>query len=248
MITAYLIKAVPVILILILLKITVKRIIIFEYEKGLKYSKGRFKGILEAGEYWYISFFSSIQKLDLRPRFVSIPGQELLSSDGVTLKVSLAAKYQIADPLLAVNSVQNYEEALYLELQMALREIIGSADIDKLLEKRNEYSKQLHDLTEKKTESIGIKLISVNIKDIMFPGQLKEIFTQAVRARKEGEAALEKARGETAALRNLANAAKMLESNPNLMQLRMIQAFSQTSGNTMVFGMPAQPLGRVSGA
>jgi regulator of protease activity HflC (stomatin/prohibitin superfamily) len=158
----------------------------------------------------------------------------------VTLKVSLAARYEIVDPNIAVNTVQNCREALYLELQLALREIIGTATIDDVLKSRNEFSQRLMELTKQKIHALGLKLLAVNIKDIMFPGQLKHIFAQVVNARKEGQAALEKARGETAALRNLANAAKMLESNPNLLQLRLLQAIGESSGNTLVLGMPSQ--------
>jgi regulator of protease activity HflC (stomatin/prohibitin superfamily) len=127
-----------------------------------------------------------------------------------------------------------------LELQLALREIIGNATIDTLLESRNEFSEKLFELTKEKIKELGLELLSVNIKDIMFPGPLKQIFAQVVKARKEGQAALEKARGETAALRNLVNAAKMIESNPSLMNLRLIQSFGESSGNTLVLGMPSQ--------
>jgi regulator of protease activity HflC (stomatin/prohibitin superfamily) len=185
-------------------------------------------------------FFTSILKLDVRPRFVSITGQEVLSSDGVTLKVSLAANFEIVDPEVAVNKVKNFQEALYLELQLALREIIGTADIDTVLSGRNEISKKLMDMTKSRVADLGLRLISINLKDIMFPGKLKEMFAQVVNAKQEGLAALEKARGETAALRNLANAAKIIEDNPNLMQLRLIQALGEPSGNTLILEMPSQ--------
>ena len=93
-------------------------------------------------------------------------------------------------------------------------------------------------MTEAKAKDLGLKLISVHVKDILFPGKLKEVFAQVVSARKEGLAILEKARGETAALRSLANAAKMIEANPHLMQLRLVQSLGQPSGNSLVFGMP----------
>lgn len=234
------IAAILILAALIYFKTLIRRITVFEYEKGLKYIKGKFDQILEPGQYWYIPFSSSIQKIDIRPRFVSITGQEVLSSDSITLKVSLAAKYQIVNPDIAINHVHNYQEALYLELQLALREIIGNAAIDTLLESRNEFSEKLFELTHEKIKELGLELLSVNIKDIMFPGPLKQIFAQVVKARKEGQAALEKARGETAALRNLANAAKMIESNPNLMNLRLIQSVGESSGNTLVLGMPSQ--------
>ena len=231
-----------VVMVVIFLKLGVRRITVLEYEKALKYTKGKFESVVEPGQYWYMPFFTIIEKLDVRPRFVSITGQEVLSSDGVTLKVSLAANFEIIDPNTAINKVWSFQEALYLELQLALREIIGAADIDTVLSGRNELSQKLMEITEPKITDLGLKLISVNLKDIMFPGKLKDIFAQVVNAKKAGLAALEKARGETAALRNLANAAKMIEDNPNLMQLRLVQALGEASGNTLILGMPSQSM------
>ena len=231
----YVIAAIVVVGLAVFLRFGVRRITIFEYEKGLKYKTGKFDTVLKPGQYWYMPFFVTI---DVRRRFVSIMGQEVLSSDGVALKVSLAASFAIAEPSLAVNSIHNFQEALYIKLQLALREIIGSSEIETILESRGEFSKGLMEMTEDKVKDFGLKLISVDVKDIMLPGKLKEIFAQVVNARQEGLAALEKARGETAALRNLANAAKMIDTNPNLMQLRLVQVLGQSSGNTLVLGMP----------
>ena len=221
-------------------KVYLRRITIFEYERGLKYGKGRFRGVLQPGQYWFMPFFTTVIKIDIRPVTISIPGQEVLSSDSVTLKVSLAVTYEIADPNVAINQAQNYQDALYVELQLAAREIIGNAMIDELLEKRTDFAGRLRSLAEPKAERLGLKLLAADLKGIMFPGKLKEIFAQVVKARKEGLAALERARGETAALRNLANAAKMAEKSPALMQLRLIQAVGESSGNSIVLGMPPQ--------
>ncbi|MDG4550958.1 MAG: slipin family protein [Candidatus Contendobacter sp.] len=222
---------------ILLIKYGIRRVTILEYERGLLYTQGKFRKTLEAGQYWYTPLSTLIYKIDTRPRFVSITGQEVLSSDGVTLKVSLAAHYEITDPLAATHKAQNFQEALYLELQLALRDIVGSADIDAILQGRSEFSKKLMAITESKAQALGLKLLSVNLKDIMFPGKLKEVFARVVSARKEGLATLEKARGETAALRSLANAARMIEANPHLIQLRLIQSLGQSSGNSLVFGM-----------
>ncbi len=238
----YLLAIAALVVVVFFLTSGVRRVTILEYEKGLKYAKGKFSAVVEPGQYWYMPFFTIIQKLDVRPRFVSITGQEVLSADGVTLKVSLAANFEITDPNIAINKVMSFEQALYLELQLALREIIGTAEIDTVLSGRDEISKKLMAITEPKIAALGLKLISVDLKDIMFPGKLKEIFAQVVGARKEGLAALEKAKGETAALRNLANAAKMMEGNPNLMQLRLVQALGEASGNTLILGMPSQSM------
>ncbi len=225
---------VAIVVVLVILKIFLRTSIVFEYEKGLKYRKGRFVRILDAGLHFYSRLFTVITKIDTRPRMVTVPGQELISSDGINIKISITLNFQVIDPYTAVNSVENYLESLYVETQLAAREIIANASIDEILEKRNEYSARLMEMVAPRVQTFGVKIIAVNIKDLMFPGELKNIFAQVVKARKEGLAVLEKTRGETAALRNLLNAAKILEENPSLVQLRAMQS----AGNTFVFGMP----------
>jgi regulator of protease activity HflC (stomatin/prohibitin superfamily) len=229
-----------VVIILVIWNVRPQSITIFEYERGVHYSHGKFKGILQPGIHRYFKQFSAIHKLDIRPRFVSVVSQELLSSDHIGVKISLAAKFQITDPYRAINSVENYQDALYLELQLALRQIVGSLKIDDLLEQRQEVGTQLLELARSNIEPLGLQVLSVSIKDLMFPGELKKIFAQVIKAQKEGLAALEKARGESAALRNLANAARMIENNPALLQLRLLQAIGETSGNTVVLGLDGQ--------
>jgi regulator of protease activity HflC (stomatin/prohibitin superfamily) len=209
-----------------------KKVIVYDYEKGLLYKKGKFIKVLGAGLYRVFRATTTINKVDIRTRFITIPGQEVLSADGITLKVTLAAQYEISNPEIALTKTQDYQGTLYLMLQLALRDIVGSLPIDEVLQKRKEFSKGLMEQTQEKAKAIGINLMMADIKDIMFPGELKNVFAQEVKARKEGLASLEKARGETAALRNLANAAKLLEDNPALLQLRMLQS----TGNTFVIG------------
>lgn len=215
-----------------------RTITVFEYQRALKYSNGRFAGVLGPGRYRIYVPTTVVQLVDMRPAFATVSGQEVLSSDGITLKVTLAARYQVEDPQKAINSADSYEKALYLILQMGIRRIIGASAIDDLLEKRGEFGVRLAEQTASEVEELGLKLISVDLKDIMFPGEVKKLFNQVVKAHKEGIAALEKARGETAALRNLANAAKIMEEHPSLFQLRVLQQMSDSTGNTFVVGLP----------
>lgn len=227
-------------------RLPIKRITIHEYQKGLKYRKGRFRGTLGPGQYWFFSVFTTIMAVDVRPEFATVQGQEVLSSDGVALKISLAAEFQIADPDAAINKNANFRTSLYLTLQIALREIVGKEKIDSLIENRGSVGQKLMGLTSGKASEIGLKLIQADVKDIMIPGEMKKAFAQVVKAQKEGQAALERARGETAALRNLANAARMVDENPNLLQLRALQCLADSSGNSVVLGMPngAVPLAK----
>ncbi len=217
-----------------------RRVTIYEYERGLRYIRGRFDRVLEPGVYWYAPLGTRIDTVDTRPRYASINGQEILTADGVSLKLSLAARYEPVELNVAINQDQDYQATLYLELQLALREIVGSATADHVLEAREELASQLLEKSVDKASALGLKLHEVNIKDIMFPGPLKQTFAQVAQARKEGQAALERARGETAALRNLANAARLMESNPALMQLRLLHSMAGSDGNTLVLGLPPE--------
>jgi regulator of protease activity HflC (stomatin/prohibitin superfamily) len=215
-----------------------ERITIYEFQRGSRYQEGKFIDVLDPGQYLLNRRTTTVTRVDIRPRFISVPGQEVLSKDSVSVRISLAAEFVIEDPEKAVNGVEDYHDALYLTLQVALREIIGQAEIDELLEKRGEIGDRLLEVAVPAVQEFGLKLNSVDIKDIMFPGPLKKVFASVVEARKEGLASLERARGEQAALRNLANAARLMESNPMLMHLRLLQEIGGASGNTIVLGLP----------
>src|SRR5712672_2732285 len=103
----------------------IKQVIVYEYQRGLKYSKGRYAGTLDPGQYWILSSFSSIVAVDVSPEFITIQGQDVLSSDGFTLNVILAGYFQFAYPNVAINNNANFRTAFYLSFQMALREIVG---------------------------------------------------------------------------------------------------------------------------
>ncbi|MEM9809451.1 MAG: slipin family protein [Cyanobacteria bacterium P01_D01_bin.56] len=207
------------------------RITVFEYERGLKYVKGRFKQVLGPGQYWLFAFGSTtIRKVDMRPQYLSVPGQAVLTADGVGLKVSLTAVYEINDPARSINQVADYRQGLYLTVQTGLRQVISSVPMDDLLG-NTELNQRLLEATAPHITPLGLQLTQLTIRDLMLPGELKKLYAQVVQARQEGLAQLERARGETAALRNLANAARLTNKNPTLLQLRLLQAMEQSKGN-----------------
>ena len=223
---------------LVLARAWIRTVTVYEFERGLRYTDGRFRGVVGPGRYWSLGGRTVVRKVDTRPRVVAVPGQEVLSADGVALKVSLAATYRVTDPVLAVNGVESYEAALYTQLQLALRAVIAGSPVEDLLATRASLGDAVLARAAEPVRAAGLELQAADVKDLTLPGELKKIFTQVVRARQEGLAALEKARGETAALRNLANAAHMVERNPHLMQLRLLQVLGQQPGNTVVLGVP----------
>ena len=216
---------------------TLRSVTVFEYERALTYRRGRFKDVLGPGRYWYNAYCTAVEKYDGRPRFLSLKGQEILTSDGVPLKISIAVGYEIEDFNIAVNRIGNkFQDALYLVLQLALREVVSSYKIDDIVGHRDAISEQLMKKAEGKIQELGLKLIFADVKDVMFPGEMKRVFTQVARARQEGLAMLEKARGETAALRSLSNVGKVLRDNPALMQLRALY-----SSGTIILSIPGSP-------
>jgi regulator of protease activity HflC (stomatin/prohibitin superfamily) len=175
----------------------------------------------------------------MREQFATLPGQELVTSDSVSVKLSILARYRIVDPKVATVEVADYHGAMYSLLQIGLRESVAARKIDDVLERREEIGPDVAERCAEKIGSLGLDLVSVDVRDLMFPGPLKKTFAQVLEARQQGLAALEKARGETAALRSLANAARMVESNPSLLQLRLVQQLEASRGHTVVLGFPS---------
>ena len=218
----------------------INRLVIREFERGVVFTRGRLTNVLGAGAHWLFKPFQSVQVIDIRSAVLSVPGQEVLSGDNIAVKVSLAIRFHVADPALAVRTTKSYTDALYLEAQLIIRDLIGALPIEELLQQRQQLAAKLQERLAPKAAELGLALETIGVKDIMFPGGLKQIFAQVVEARKAAQASLEKARGETATLRSLANAAKMLEGNPALVTLKTLQTASDGK-HTLVLGL-SQPI------
>src|SRR5579884_2533454 len=218
----------------------IHKYIIPESHAGLLYRYGIFVRLINAGRHvvWGLGWALTIT--DLRKTSVVVPGQDVLTADNVSLKLNVLATYQVADPVKAAHETQNWYGDLYNAVQLALRVTVGVVTIEALLTQRVEIGAQLLARVQREAAKIGINVLAVEVKDVMLPADLKRAFSEVLKAKQEGQAALERARGESAALRNLANAALVLEGNPALMNLRMLQSLSaaQNAGNTLVVGMP----------
>lgn len=207
---------------------------------GLLYHKGKFATVLRAGRHVRWGRHYTIDAHDVRKASMQVAGQEVLTSDNVALKLSLLVTYQVTDPARAAHETQNWQTDIYNAAQLAIRAVVNATAIETMLGQRNEMGPQLLALVKPNVESIGVTVHSVEVKDVMVAADLKRAFSDVLKARQEGQAALERARGESAALRNLANGARVLEGNPALMNLRMMQSLTtaQNAGNTLVLGVP----------
>ncbi|HEX5013159.1 MAG TPA: slipin family protein [Candidatus Limnocylindrales bacterium] len=222
----------------LLVRAFVSVVTVHDYERGLRYRSGRFTGLVDPGSHIVIKPFTEVRVMDGRPAFLVVEGQEVLTSDGVAVKVSLAARYVVGDPVAAVTSEQDFRRAMYLELQLGLRDAIAAGTVEEVLAARSKIGPAVLERTASLLAKIGVELLSVEVRDLMVPGELKRLFAGVVAARKEGQASLERVRAETAALRGLANAGRMIEDNPGLLQLRMLQQVGGSTGNTVLLSMP----------
>jgi regulator of protease activity HflC (stomatin/prohibitin superfamily) len=212
-----------------------------EGHAGLLYHKGKFVQVLPVGRHVLWSLHYSFVVQDIRKGSLPVPGQEVLTADNVGLKVSVLVGFQVMDPARAAHESQNWQADIHNAAQLALRAVVGAVPVEALLNQRLEIGAQLLSRVQPDAARLGITVHSVEVKDVMFPADLKRAFAEVLKSKQEGQAALERARGESAALRNLVNAARLLEGNPALMNLRLMQSISaaQNAGNTLVLGMPA---------
>ena len=207
---------------------------------GLLYHRGKFVEVLGAGRHIRWGRHYTVDAQDVRKAALLVAGQDVLTADNVGLKVSLLVSYQVTSPVQAAHETQNWQGDLYNAAQLALRAVVGGVAVEALLNQRLEIGAQLLARVQQEAAKVGINVNAVEVKDVMFAADLKRAFADVLKAKQEGQAALERARGESASLRNLANAARVLEGNPALMNLRLIQSLStaQNAGNTLVLGLP----------
>lgn len=208
---------------------------------GLLFENGTLNKTLTPGRYGYWAFNRDvqIQVFDLRLQMVEISGQEILTRDRVSLRLNLNAVFQYADAVKAAMQLKNAGDYVYKRLQLSLREVVGTRTLDELLADKNVISGVILKDCRDALMEYGITLDRVGVKDIILPGEMKEILNQVVQAQKCAEANLIKRREETAATRSLSNTAKMMEKNGTLLRLKELEALEKVAeriGHISVYG------------
>ncbi|MGL6161629.1 slipin family protein [Microbulbifer sp.] len=198
---------------------------------GLLTVNGKLEQQLRPGSYgfWKCNRSIGVQLVDLRLQTVEVSGQEILTKDRVSLRINLSASYRVLDPEKAVLQLGNYAAFIYRELQLRLREAVGTQSLDELLEDKDSLNLGIARDAREKLAQYGIEIVTVGVKDIILPGDMKQILNQVVEAQKESEANLIKRREETQAMRSLHNTAKMMENNPVLMRLKELEALERVT-------------------
>jgi regulator of protease activity HflC (stomatin/prohibitin superfamily) len=210
-----------------------KAITIYEYERGLLYREGKLESVLEPGRYaFWVGEAVDVAKVSLREMSHVVAGQGILTADRIEVRVSLVAQYRVTDPVRALNAVENYAEQLHQELQLALRDAISGRTLDQLLDNRVELAAELLQQSAEPAQRYGIELSRVGIRDMVLPGEVRQVMMKEVEADRAGRADLVRARHEVAAARARANTAKILAENPEIARLQEIEALLNLAGKS----------------
>lgn len=198
-----------------------------EHEHALLYRDGRLVGVLAPGVHRLWGRRVRVLRLERRRQLLEVPAQELATADGVTIKVTAQVTWSIVDPLAAVVRDADHGATLYAAAQQAVRAVISARPLDRLATERTAIAAELREALVAETETIGLQIHLAALKDVMINAETRKALAAVVTARQEGLAALEKARGEQASLRALANAARLLAEQPALAQLKGLQVLSE---------------------
>ena len=177
--------------------------------------------------FWRFNRSVKVETVDLRLQTVEVSGQEILTKDKVSLRVNLSAVYRIADPVKARGDLGNIAEYLYRTLQFGLRQAIGTQPLDGLLGDKDQLDRVVRNYVAERVEPHGLALETVGIKDVILPGEMKDILNQVVTAEKAAQANVIRRREEVAATRSLLNTAKLMEENPILLRLKELEALEK---------------------
>ncbi|MBM9577954.1 slipin family protein [Leptospira sp. 201903070] len=201
------------------------------YQKGLLFIENSFAKTLEPGNYFFWKGTKSISviKADLRQLQTEVTGQEILSKDRIPLRLNFVCQYKITDPIQCLLEIKDYESQLYIHLQLVLREYIGSLTLDEILIKKEEIGSYVTEKIKTSMPAMGLEILFGGVKDVILPGEIKEILNQVLIAEKKAQANVIMRREETASTRSLLNTAKLMEENTTLYKLKELEYVERIS-------------------
>ncbi len=219
--------------------------IVKEYQRGVKFTLGKYAGIMSPGLRIVVPIIQSWQRVDIRVKAVDVPDQDAITKDNVSIKVNAVLYYKVADSKKAIIEVEEFDYAVSQLAQTTMRDVVGEVTLDELLSKRDNISKRIREIVDKATDPWGIKVESVELKHVELPEQLKRTIGKEAEAEREKRAVIIKASGEVIAADNMAKAAKTLATGPGALHLRTLQTLNDLSSdksNTVVLGLPLEIL------
>ncbi len=229
--------------ILFILLVSIKQI--NQYQKGVKFTLGKYTGLMEPGWRLILPVFQSYIKVDLRVKAVDVPSQEAITKDNISVSVNAVIYYKVAGAEKAILEVENFYYAITQLAQTTMRNAVGQVELDDLLSQRDKVSEDIRSVIDKASDPWGIKVDNVELKDVILPKGMKRVIGKQAEAEREKRAIIIKAEGEVMAAANMAKAAGMLAEKPGALHLRTLQSINDISAdqsNTIVFAVPLEVL------
>lgn len=215
--------------------------VVQQYERGVIFVLGRLIGAKGPGLFLVPPFISRMMKVDLRIVTLTVPPQEVITRDNVTIKVTAVVYFYVVDPIAAVVNVVNFNQATSQIGQTTLRNVLGQSELDELLAERNKINRDLQAIIDEHTERWGVKVTAVEIKDVELPATMQRAMAKQAEAEREKRAKVIHAQGELLASTQLAQAAAVIGSQPAALQLRYLQTLTEIAvekNSTIVFPLP----------
>ncbi len=237
-----------IIVLLVLVATSVRQI--NQYERGVKFTFGKFSSIMEPG--WRIVWpiIQSYQKVDIRTKAVDVPDQNAITRDNVTVKVNAVIYYKVSDAEKAIIEVESFQYAISQYAQTTMRNIVGEVTLDELLSSRDKIAERIREIVDTETDAWGLKVQNVELKDVSLPAEMERTIGKQAEAEREKRAVIINSEGELAASQNIARAAEMLASTPGALHLRTLQSINDMSSdqsNTVVYMVPIEALKALEG-
>jgi regulator of protease activity HflC (stomatin/prohibitin superfamily) len=203
------------------------------HHMGVLFVDGDFVETLRPGRYAFWKNLAQVKFVqeDLREAMFDVAGQDIMTADKVTLRMNAVVTYRVVDARQSVSVVDDVRQALYREAQLALRAVVGARELDSFLTDKDAVANELAEIVRPRAKALGLELISVGIRDIILPGEMKDLMNKVTEAKKAAEANLIVRREETAAMRSQVNTAKLLQDNPTLMRLRELEVLEKIAAS-----------------
>lgn len=235
-------------ILLFILVISIKQI--NQYQRGVRFTLGRYTGIMEPGWRLVIPIFQSHRKVDMRVKAVDVPDQNAITKDNVSVAVNAVIYYKVSSAEKAILEVEDFFYAISQYAQTTMRNIVGEVTLDELLSGREGIANRIKEIVDAETDAWGLKVNNVELKDIRLPENMERTIAKQAEAEREKRAVIINSEGELAASQNIAKAAQMLSATPGALHLRTLQSINDVSSdesNTIIFTLPLETLKAISG-
>ncbi|MCH7883213.1 slipin family protein [Patescibacteria group bacterium] len=226
-----------------ILLISIKQI--NQYQKGVKFTLGKYTGLMEPGWRIVLPIVQFYRKIDLRVKAVDVPDQEAITKDNISVGVNAVIYYKVQEANKAVLEVEDFFFAISQLAQTTMRNAVGQVDLDGLLSQRDRVSENIRSIIDKATDPWGIKVLNVELKDVILPEEMKRVIGKQAEAEREKRSLIIKAEGEVIAASNMTKAARTLSEAKGALHLRTLQSINDISSdksNTIVFAIPLEVL------